>query len=77
MIHSFSGHTDNINELAVRSPNDFLSASEDGTVQMWDVRSNSVHVFDVSSESSVDRDRGFGVCALDVDEDFMVILGFK
>lgn len=57
----------------MQSEHVFLSSSEDGTVRLWDVRSKDMHVFNVASEGKLRRSRcGRGVCALDVEEDFMV-----
>lgn len=52
----------------------FLSSSEDGTVRLWDARSKDIHIFNVAAEGKLNRSScGRGICALDVEEDFMVI----
>uniref|UniRef100_A0A0N5AR87 WD_REPEATS_REGION domain-containing protein n=1 Tax=Syphacia muris TaxID=451379 RepID=A0A0N5AR87_9BILA len=77
VIRLFSGHADYINELKSRSENEFLSASEDGTVRLWDTRMNEVaHVFYISQEMRLKEPGcGIGVCALDVQGSFMVCGG--
>uniref|UniRef100_A0A0R3RV88 WD_REPEATS_REGION domain-containing protein n=1 Tax=Elaeophora elaphi TaxID=1147741 RepID=A0A0R3RV88_9BILA len=76
VISTFVGHNEYVNELAVRSEHVFLSSSEDGTVRLWDVRSKNIHVFNVASEGKLRQgSSGRGICALDVEEDFMVCGG--
>lgn len=76
VISSFVGHSEYVNELAVQSENAFLSASEDGTVCLWDLRSKDNFIFNIASEEKLRRSNcGRGVCALDVEEDFMVCGG--
>lgn len=76
IISTFFGHSEYINELAVQSEHVFLSSSEDGSVRLWDVRSKDIHIFNVASEGKLKRSSfGRGVCALDVEEDFMVCGG--
>uniref|UniRef100_A0A914VQ27 THO complex subunit 6 n=1 Tax=Plectus sambesii TaxID=2011161 RepID=A0A914VQ27_9BILA len=40
LIHSFTGHSDYIHDVALRSEHEMASASEDGTVRLWDTRVN-------------------------------------
>ncbi|KAM3719337.1 THO complex subunit [Dirofilaria immitis] len=76
IISTFAGHSEYVNELAVRSEHVFLSSSEDGTVRLWDVRSKDIYIFNVASEEKLRRSKcGRGICALDVEEDFMVCGG--
>ncbi|EFO15663.2 hypothetical protein LOAG_12846 [Loa loa] len=75
IISTFVGHGEYVNELAVQSEHVFLSSSEDGTVRLWDVRSKYIHVFNVASEGKLRSGCGRGVCALDVEEDFMICGG--
>ncbi|KAL3994736.1 WD domain G-beta repeat family protein [Acanthocheilonema viteae] len=76
IISTFIGHSEYVNELAVQSEHVFLSSSEDGTVRLWDVRSKNIHVFNVATEGKLSRSSyGRGICALDVEEDFMVCGG--
>ncbi|CAG9534381.1 unnamed protein product [Cercopithifilaria johnstoni] len=76
VISTFVGHGEYVNELAVQSEHVFLSSSEDGTVRLWDVRSKNIHVFNVAMEEKLSRSNcGRGICALDVEEDFMVCGG--
>uniref|UniRef100_A0A915PDH3 WD_REPEATS_REGION domain-containing protein n=1 Tax=Setaria digitata TaxID=48799 RepID=A0A915PDH3_9BILA len=76
VISTFVGHTEYVNELAVQSEHVFLSSSEDGTVRLWDTRSKDLHIFNVASEEKLRRRNcGKGICALDIEEDFMVCGG--
>lgn len=75
VISTFFGHSEYVNELAVQSEQVFLSSSEDGTVRLWDIRSKDIHVFNIASEGKLRRSScGRGICALDVEGDFMVYL---
>ena len=58
----------------MRSDSEFLSASEDGTVRLWDLRiPNVVHTLRICDEAQLKRPGcGKGVCALDVQGSFMV-----
>lgn len=75
VISSFAGHEDYVNEIAVRSPYEFISASEDGTVRLWDTRVGIAHVIRVYDEPAVRTNNGKGVCALAVHGAFMVCGG--
>ncbi|VDN40047.1 unnamed protein product [Gongylonema pulchrum] len=73
IIATYSGHDEYVNELALQSANVFLSASEDGTVRLWDTRSKDNHIFRVAANEKLRQDSsGRGICALDAEEDFMV-----
>ncbi|VDN34152.1 unnamed protein product [Gongylonema pulchrum] len=72
IIATYSGHDEYVNELALQSANVFLSASEDGTVRLWDTRSKDNHIFRVAANEKLRQDScGRGICALDAEEDFM------
>ncbi|VDN02525.1 unnamed protein product [Thelazia callipaeda] len=76
VISTFKGHAKYVNELAVHSPHVFLSSSEDGTVRLWDVRSEDICVFDVASHRKLRRRNcGIGVCALDAGDEFLICGG--
>lgn len=62
--------------MAKRTENEFLSASEDGTVRLWDIRSqDTAHIIRVCDEPQLTRNNcGKGVCALDANSSFMVLM---
>ncbi|MFH4974295.1 hypothetical protein AB6A40_001004 [Gnathostoma spinigerum] len=78
VMSRLTGHSDYINELANwTSENELLSASEDGTVRVWDARMGQpARIISVSDEKRVQRQMlGRDVCGLDVHGPWMVCGG--
>lgn len=77
VVSKFDGHKGSINELVARSENEFLSASDDGTVRVWDTRSDHMaRIIRVCDQPELRRSGcGVGVCALDLHGSLMVCGG--
>ncbi|VDM28384.1 unnamed protein product [Toxocara canis] len=75
VISTFNGHEGNVNELVTRSEHEFVSASEDGTVRVWDTRTaQASRLIRICDEPQLRRNGcGIGVCALDICGSLMVI----
>ncbi|VDK19888.1 unnamed protein product [Anisakis simplex] len=81
VISVLSGHRSHVNELVARSENELISASEDGTVRVWDLRTkgSSSRVIEVWQNRELKQEgephRGKGVCALAAEGSLMVCGG--
>ncbi|XP_074642429.1 THO complex subunit 6 homolog [Tubulanus polymorphus] len=79
--NTFRGHTDYIHSLTLRkSSNECLSASEDGTVRVWDVRipQEAAHVIEPYKTERCNRPhlgKWIGCIAMDSADDWMVCGG--
>lgn len=76
LITSLSGHSDYIHEVALRSDNEILSASEDGTVRFWDIRTGSCsHIVKPGETDCARPNSGSWIGCVAVDDNWMVCGG--